>query len=82
MSDSTTSIKIRSCSEQSTLRDDRIMIKILEDGSKVKAVLEMDSCDAWLDEFDILVLIQELYKALNEEQQKNLEVILRKIRDV
>jgi len=69
-------MKCISRSEQSTLKDDRIIVKIPADNSKVKAIIEMETFDAWLDEFDILLLIQELFKGLTEEQKKNLLLIL------
>lgn len=63
--------------EFSTLKADPIVIKIPEDNKKVKAIIEMENFDAWLDEFDIKLVIETLWKGLTEEQQKNMLVALR-----
>jgi len=65
-------------SELSTLKNDIIVIKIPEDNKKIKAIIEMQNFNAWLDEFDILILIEMLFKGLNTEQQTNLLDMLRR----
>jgi len=61
--------------ELSTLKADKITIRApLHD--KIKAIIEMITFDAWLDEFDVFLMIETLFKTLNKEQKANLLTLL------
>ena len=68
--------QLKSYSDHSTLKGDMITIKIPENDAKVKAIIEMPNYDAWLDQFDILSIIESLFEGLNEEQKTNTLQIL------
>jgi len=61
-----------SISELSTLKADLIIIKIPKDEKKVSAIIEMPNYDAWLDDFDIMLIVEALCKGLDTEQRMNL----------